>query len=145
MAVSDVVYPVSVQTTMTTSIRVLAVAFVAVVAAYFGAMLLVQRSVRVIDTDAARISRDAAPDIRVISNLRAELREMHALVIEAIEGDDEARDEVDDSRRSVDNLLAQAAALPTDEREAALLGKLRSALRAFEQADRKSTRLNSSH
>src|SRR5437870_3071417 len=45
---------------MTTSIRVLAVAFVAVVAAYFGAMLLVQRSVRVIDTDAARISRDAA-------------------------------------------------------------------------------------
>jgi len=121
-------------TTMTSSIRVLAVAFVAVVSAYFGAMLLVQRSVRVIDTDAARISRDAAPDIRVVSDLRAELREMHARVIEAIEGDDEALDEVADSRRRIDNLLAQAAALPTDEREAALLGKLRSALRAFEQA-----------
>ena len=134
LPVPGVVDPVSVENTMTTSIRVLAVAFVAVVAAYFGAMLLVQRSVRVIDTDAARISRDAAPDIRVISDLRAELREMHARVIEAIEGDDEARDEVEESRRSVDSLLAQAGALPTDEREAVLLGKLRSALPAFEQA-----------
>jgi signal transduction histidine kinase len=120
--------------TMTTSIRVLAAAFVAVVAAYFAAMLLVQRSVRVIDTDAARISRDAGPDIRVISDLRAELREMHARVIEAIEGDDEARHEVMDSRRRVDDLFTQASALPADEREAALLAKLQSALRAFNQA-----------
>jgi len=61
--------PLVLNDTMTSSIRVLAVAFVAVVSAYFGAVLLVQRSVRVIDTDAARISRDAAPDIRVVSDL----------------------------------------------------------------------------
>src|SRR5207302_11020517 len=80
------------------------------------------------------MSRDAAADSRAVSDLRAELREMHARVIEAIEGDDEALDEVADTGRRIDNLIAQAAALPTDEREAAPLGKLRSALRAFEQA-----------
>jgi len=49
---------------MTTSTRVLAVAFVAVVAAFIGSSVLVRRSARVIDADALRISRDAAPGIQ---------------------------------------------------------------------------------
>src|SRR5207302_11259454 len=61
---------------MGTSTRILAVAFVAVVAAFIGSTILVQRESRVIDADATLISRDAAPGIQVISNLRVELREM---------------------------------------------------------------------
>ena len=66
---------------MTTSLRVLAVAFVAVVVAFIGASVLVQRSARVIDADALRISRDAAPGIQVVSDLRSELRELQTQVM----------------------------------------------------------------
>ncbi len=58
-----------VYTTATT--RVLALAFVAIVTAFIGSTILVQRSARAIDVYALRISRDAAPGIQVVSDLRA--------------------------------------------------------------------------
>jgi len=66
---------------MGTSTRILAVAFVAVVAAFIGSTILVQRESRVIDADALLISRDAAPGIQVISDLRVEVREMQARLL----------------------------------------------------------------
>jgi signal transduction histidine kinase len=118
---------------MGTSTRILAVAFVAVVAAFIGATILVQRESRVIDADAVLISRDAAPGIHVISDLRVELREMQTRVLRFVESGAPGAD-VADSRRRLDDLLEQAVALPADAREALLLGKLHSAVRAFDEA-----------
>ena len=118
---------------MTTSTRVLAVAFVAVVGAFIGSSVLVQRSARVIDADALRISRDAAPGIQVVSDLRSELRELQALVMRTVD-DLSTPDDVAESRKRVDKLLEQAVALPTDPPEAVLLGKLHSAVRAFDES-----------
>src|SRR6266478_7326831 len=116
---------VCVRVNMTTSTRVLAVAFVAVVAAFIGSSVLVQRSARVIDADALRISRDAAPGIQVVSDLRSELRELQERVMRTVD-DRSTPDDVAESRKRVDNLLEQAVALPTDPPEAVLLGKLHS-------------------
>ena len=118
---------------MGTSTRILAVAFVAVVAAFIGSTILVQRESRVIDADATLISRDAAPGIQVISNLRVELREMQTRALRVIESGAPGA-EVADSRRRLDQLLEQAVGLPTDAHEALLLGKLHSAVRAFDEA-----------
>src|SRR3984893_7094831 len=118
---------------MTTSTRVLAVAFVAVVAAFIGSSVLVRRSARVIDADALRISRDAAPGIQVVSDLRSELRELQTRVMRAID-DRSTSDDVTESRKRVDQLLEEAVALPTDPPEAVMLGKLHSAIRAFDEA-----------
>jgi signal transduction histidine kinase len=118
---------------MGTSTRILAVAFVAVVAAFIGSTVLVQRESRVIDADATLISRDAAPGIQVISNLRVELREMQTRVLRVIESGSPGA-EVADSRRRLDQLLERAVGLPTDTHEALLLGKLHSAVRAFDEA-----------
>src|SRR3989441_635962 len=118
---------------MGTSTRILAVAFVAVVAAFIGSTILVQRESRVIDADASLISRDAAPGIQVISNLRVELREMQTRALRVIESGSPGAD-VADSRRRLDQLLEQAVGLPTDAHEALLLGKLHSAVRAFDEA-----------
>src|SRR6267143_5861778 len=124
---------VCVPVNMTTSTRVLAVAFVAVVAAFIGSSVLVQRSARVIDADALRISRDAAPGIQGVSDLRSELRELQALVMRTVD-DLSTPDDVAESRKRVDKLLEQAVALPTDPPEAVLLGKLHSAVRAFDES-----------
>ena len=118
---------------MGTSTRILAVAFVAVVAAFIGSTILVQRESRVIDADATLISRDAAPGIQVISNLRVELREMQTRALRVIESGAPGAD-MADSRRRLDQLLEQAVGLPTDAHEALLLGKLHSAVRAFDEA-----------
>ncbi|HYY53711.1 MAG TPA: ATP-binding protein [Myxococcales bacterium] len=117
---------------MGTSTRVLAVAFVGVVAAFIGSTLLVQHQAREIDADAVMISRDAAPGIQVISDLRAEVREMQARVFRVVNG--VPSNDVPDSRRRVDELLERAVALPTDGPEAVLLGKLHTAVRAFDEA-----------
>ena len=118
---------------MTTSIRVLFMAFVAIVAAFVGSTILVQRSARVIDGYALQISRDAAPGIQVVSDLRAELRELYARVFRTVEGRGTA-EEISETRRHVDALVEQAVALPADPPEAVLLGKLHSAIRAFDEA-----------
>jgi signal transduction histidine kinase len=118
---------------MTTSTRVLAVAFVAVVAAFIGSSVLVHRSARVIDADARRIARDVAPDIQVVSDLRSEIRELQARVTGTIDGRS-TPDDVAETRKRVDKLLEAAVALPTDPPEAILLGKLHSAIRAFDEA-----------
>jgi signal transduction histidine kinase len=118
---------------MTASTRVLAVAFVAVVGAFIGSTILVQRSARVIEVDAAAISRDAAPSVQLISDLRAEIRELQARVGRVASGRATAADDVAESRRMVDKLLERAVALPTDSNEAAMLGKLHSAIRAFDE------------
>jgi signal transduction histidine kinase len=119
---------------MTTSTRVLAFAFVAVVGAFIGSTVLVQRSARVIDTDALRISRDAAPGIQVVSDLRAELRDLQGRVMRGVEGREVFLGEVAESRKRVDTLMEEAVALPTEPSEAVLLGKLHSAIRAFDEA-----------
>ena len=117
---------------MGTSTRVLAVAFLGVVAAFIGSTVLVQHQAREIDADAVMISRDAAPGIQVISDLRAEVREMQARVFRTVNGFPAS--DIVDSRRRLDALLERAVALPTDAPEALLLGKLHSAVRAFDEA-----------
>src|SRR3954468_13647452 len=91
---------------MTASTRVLAVAFVAVVGAFIGSTVLVQRSARVIEIDAAAISRDAAPSVQVLSDLRAEIRELQTRVMRAVAGREglPSPPEVAQSRRRVDEL-----------------------------------------
>jgi len=118
---------------MHTSTRSLVIAFVAVVAAFIGSTVLVQHQAGEIDDEAARIARDIGPGIQVISDLRAEVRELQARVFRSVEvGGSEG--EVAQARRRVDVLLEQAVALPTDAPEAVLLGKLHSAVRAFDEA-----------
>src|SRR5439155_6534424 len=78
------------------------------------------------------ISRDAAPGIQVISDLRAEVREMQARVFRTVNG--VPASDIGDWRRRLDALLEHAVALPTDAPEALLLGKLHSAVRAFDEA-----------
>ena len=119
---------------MIASTRALALAFVAVVAAFIGSTILVQNAARVIDVDAVRISRDAGPGIQLVSDLRAELRELQADVIRAVAGHQMKDDDIAQSRRRVDNLVEQAVKLPTDPLEAVLLGKLHSAIRSFDEA-----------
>ena len=120
-------------TAMTTSTRFLVVAFLAIVAAFIGSTILVQRSAKVIDDYSFRISRDAAPGIQVISDLRAELRELYARVFRSVDGRGTIGD-IAESRHRVDALLESAVALPADPPEAVLLGKLHSAIRAFDEA-----------
>jgi signal transduction histidine kinase len=117
---------------MGTSTRWLAVSFLAVVATFIGSTVLVQHQAREIDAEAALISRDAAPGIQVISDLRGELREMQSRVWRAVIGR-RSPDEVGASRQRVDQLLEAAVALPTDAPEAVLLGKLHSAIRAYDE------------
>jgi signal transduction histidine kinase len=118
---------------MTATTRVLALAFVAIVTAFIGSTVLVQRSARAIDFHALRISRDAAPGIQVVSDLRAELRELYARVFRTVEGRG-SPEEIAETRRRVDTLVEQAVALPADPPEAVLLGKLHSAIRSFDEA-----------
>src|SRR5207237_8248104 len=99
-----------------------------------GPPILVQRESRVSAADARQISHDAAPGSQVVSDLRVEVREMQARLLRVIEGGAPSAD-VPDSRRRLDHLLVQAVALPTDAPEALLLGKLHSAVRAFDEAN----------
>ena len=130
---------------MGTSTRILVVAFVAVVAAFIGSTVLVQHQAREIDAYAAQITRDAAPSIQVISDLRTEVRELQSHVARTVDAGAPAA-EVEQSRRRVDALLEQAVSLPTDATAAVLLGKLHSAVRAFdESAERALEQARSGH
>ncbi|HZX95261.1 MAG TPA: ATP-binding protein [Myxococcales bacterium] len=119
---------------MATSTRALVVAFLAVVAAFVGSTWWVQIQARDIDADTLLISRDAAPGVEVISDLRSELRELQGRVIRGIIGRQRSADEVAESRRRVDDLLARAMALPTDREETRLFVHLQSSIRAFDEA-----------
>src|SRR3954466_7925578 len=121
---------------MATSARALVVAFLAVVAAFVGSTWWVQLQARDIDADTLLISRDAAPGVEVISDLRSELRELQGRVIRRIIGRQRSADEVAESRRRVDDLLARAMALPTDREETRLFVHLQSSIRAFDEAAR---------
>ena len=130
---------------MGTSTRILVVAFVAVVAAFIGSTVLVQHQAREIDEYAAQIARDTSPGIQVVSDLRAEVRELQSNVFRTVDTGAGSGD-VTLSRRRVDLLLEQAVALPTDPAEAVLLGKLHSAVRAFdESAERALEQARSGH
>src|SRR5512140_1142371 len=98
---------------MATSTRALVVAFLAVVAAFVASTFWVQVQAEGIDADTLLISRDAAPGGQVISDLRAELRDLEARVNRGVAGRDHSMDEIADSRRRVDELLGRALALPT--------------------------------
>src|SRR3954469_672319 len=95
---------------MATSSRALLVAFFAVVAAFIGSTILAQRAAQTIDEEAVFISRDAAPGIATLSDLRAELRSLEAGVASAVETRDPSG--VTQSRARIDRLMAQALALP---------------------------------
>jgi signal transduction histidine kinase len=123
---------------MTASTRVLAVAFVAVVGAFIGSTVLVQRSSREIEVDAAAISRDTAPSVQILSDLRAEIRELQTRVMRVVAGRGESPDQVAESRRRLDELLERAVALPTDYSEAVMMGKLHTAIRAFDETAERS-------
>jgi signal transduction histidine kinase len=118
---------------MATSTRALVVAFLAVVAAFVGSTFWVQVLAQGIDADTLRISRDAAPGVQVISDLRAELRDLEARVIRGVAGHARAGDEIAQSRKRVDDLLARALELPTSPGEAALFARLHSNIRAFDE------------
>ncbi|HET9752320.1 MAG TPA: MCP four helix bundle domain-containing protein, partial [Myxococcales bacterium] len=118
---------------MATSTRALVVAFLAVVAAFVGSTYWVQVQAQGIDADTLLISRDAAPGVQVISDLRAELRELEARVIRGVAGHSHAGDEIAESRKRVDDLLARALELPTAPEEAALFARLHRNIRAFDE------------
>ncbi|HEY6909198.1 MAG TPA: ATP-binding protein [Myxococcales bacterium] len=119
---------------MATSTRALVVAFLAVVVAFVASTFWVQVQAQGIDADTLLISRDAAPGVQVISDLRAELRELEARVIRGISGHNRSPDDIAESRRRMDELLARALELPTSPEEAALFGRLHSDIRSFDEA-----------
>jgi len=119
---------------MATSTRALAVAFFAVVVAFVGSTYWVQRQASNVDADTLFISRDAAPGVQVISDLRAEIRELQARVIRQAVGRSHSDAEVTETRQHVDDLVAKALTLPTDPNEAVLFARLQAAIRAFDEA-----------
>ena len=107
-------------------------AFLAVIAAFTASTVWVGRSARSIDADALLISRDAAPGIEVLSNLRAEMRTLEIEALREVDSQDPVQ--VANSRARIDALIARALALPNDAVEAGLLGRLQADLRAFDEA-----------
>src|SRR5207248_11302601 len=95
---------------MATSSRALLVAFLAVAAAFIGSTIWAQRAARDIDTEALFISRDAAPGIETLSDLRAELRTLELEAGRAVATRDGI--EVAQARSHIDTLMARALALP---------------------------------
>lgn len=117
---------------MGTSSRALLVAFFAVVTAFIGSTIWTQRSAREIDADVLLISRDAAPGIEALSNLRAELRRLELEAIRAVDTRDASQ--VADARSRIDALMAKAVLLPNTPYESERLGRLQADLRAFDEA-----------
>ena len=117
---------------MASSSRTLLIAFFAVVAAFFGSTIWAQRAARGIDADTLMISREAAPAIQALSDLRAELRTLELEAIRSLDTRD--GDRVTHARNRIDALLATALVLPNDDLEKAGLGKLQADLRAFDEA-----------
>src|SRR5438270_10169711 len=117
---------------MATSSRALLVAFLAVAAGFIGSTIWAQRAARDIDREALFISRDAAPGIETLSDLRAELRTLELEAGRALDARDGS--EVAQVRAHIDALMARALALPNAPFELERLGKLQSDLRMFDEA-----------
>jgi signal transduction histidine kinase len=103
-----------------------------VVAAFIGSTIWSQRQAHSIDEDALLISRNSAPAISLLSDARAELRDLETRVIRTIDGRPVGPIDVATSRRQVDDLLSQVRA--DEGEETRLFAKLRFALRAFDEA-----------
>ncbi|HUJ28316.1 MAG TPA: HAMP domain-containing sensor histidine kinase [Myxococcales bacterium] len=118
---------------MATSTRALLIAFLAVVGAFISSTLWVQHAARSIDADTVMISRDAAPGIELLSDARAELRDLETRVIRFTRGRATAQ-EVSASRSRLDSVLGRFLTLPTDAQEAALFSHMQASIRAFDEA-----------
>jgi signal transduction histidine kinase len=108
------------------------VALLLVIGAFVGSTLWSQRSSRGIDDDAVFISRDAAPGAALVSNVRAEMRDLQTEIARTAAGRAVDPKVIDDLRARRDAALEQAMALPNDRRETELFVVLRSALRSFD-------------
>jgi len=118
---------------MATSTRALLISFFAVVGAFIGSTIWAQRLARGIDADTLFISRGAAPGIELLSNVRAEMRELETQVIRFTDGRGSER-LVASTRGRLDSLLGQFRTLPADANAPALFEKMQTALRAFDEA-----------
>lgn len=117
---------------MARSARALLVAFFLVATAFIGATFWAQRAARVIDADTLLISREAAPGIRTLSALRAELRSLELETFRSVH--ESGTDNLVLTRTGVDALIAQAAALSNSPLGAAKRAALETDLRAFDDA-----------
>jgi signal transduction histidine kinase len=122
---------------MAPPVRALAVALFLVIGAFVGSTLWSQRASRGIDEDALFISRDAAPGASLVSRARADMRDLQAEVARTVAGRPVDPKLIDDLRARRDDAMAKAIALPTDQREAELFVVLRSALRNFDAASKR--------
>ena len=119
---------------MATSTRALFISLVAVVAAFVASTVLAQASARRIDADALFISRDAAPGIESVSQLRTALRDYEFGVLREFSPTPGVPKDVEEPRQRIAALLERAMALPNDPTETALFITLRDALRSLDVA-----------
>jgi len=115
---------------------VLALAFVAVAAAFVGSTVVAQRAAREVGVLAASIARDAAPGLAAMSNVRGEVRRLQELVtrlavLGPAAGD---RAEIDETRRGLDEHLAEFRSLPASGDELKLLSELQTDIRSFDES-----------
>jgi signal transduction histidine kinase len=114
----------------------LALAFVAVAAAFVGSTVVAQRSAREVGVLAASIARDAAPGLASMSNVRSEVRRLQELVTRvAVLGVAPGyKAEIDETRRSLDAHLAVFRSLPASGEELQLLSALQTDIRSFDES-----------
>jgi len=115
---------------------ILLLAFAAVASAFVGSTILAQRASREVGGLAASIARDAAPGLAAMGSVRGEVRRLQALVtrqaaLGPAPGD---KDAIDQTRRSLDDHLAEFRALPASGEELRLLSELQTDIRSFDAA-----------
>ena len=115
---------------------VLALAFVAVAAAFVASTVVAQRAAREVSVLAASIARDAAPGLASMSNVRSEVRRLQELVTRVALLDARSTElaEIDETRRNLDAHLADFRSLPASEDELRLLTELQTDIRSFDEA-----------
>jgi len=114
--------------------RALAVALLLVIGAFVGATIWSQRASHSIDDDALFISRDAAPGAALVSNFRADMRDLQSEVARIVAGRPGDLERIESLRARRDDSLAKALTLPKDEHETDLFVELRASLRGFDAA-----------
>jgi signal transduction histidine kinase len=110
--------------------RSLAVAFLAVVAAFIASTVWSQRANQRASDGALAISKDLAPEIEALGNTRVKLRLLEARVLRRVAG--EMHEEVSEARAELDSSLARDQALVTTEEERGGIARLHAAVVAFE-------------
>ena len=119
---------------MNPPVRALAGALLAVIGAFVGSTLWSQRASHTIDVDAQKISDDAAPTLKDVSEARAQLRDLQAKVARVVAGRADATLDFDAERAKISKLIDHAMNFPTDSGETRLFGELHAALRSFDEA-----------